>query len=49
MKTIPNIESNKEQKQDIKMMKTEPDTCEEEKVALVLGITSTFTLLWMFK
>ena len=51
--TKPNIESNKEQKQDVKMMKTEPDTnkitYEEEKVALVLGITSIFTLLWMFK
>ena len=35
----------------IKMMKTEPDmnkiTYEEEKVAL--GITSIFTVWWMFK
>ena len=49
----PNIKSNKEHKQDVKMMKTEPDmnkiTYEEEKVALVLGITSIFTVLWMFK
>ena len=34
-------------------MKTEPDTnkitYEEEKVALALGITTIFTLLWMFK
>ena len=39
----PNIECKKEDKQDVKMIKTEPDkskiTCEEEKVALVLGIT----------
>ena len=49
----PNIKSNKEHKQDVKMMKTEPDTnkitYEEEKVALVLGITSVFTVWWMFK
>ena len=53
IRTEPNIESNKEHKQDIKMMKTEPDmnkiTSEEEKVALVLGITSIFTVWWMFK
>ena len=44
----PNIKFNKEHKQDVKMMKTEPDmnkiTYEEEKVALVLGITSIFTV-----
>ena len=59
VKTIPNTGSNKERKQDtkpnikfkqdVKMMKTEPDTYEEEKVALVLGITSVFTVWWMFK
>ena len=42
-KREPDIKSNTEHKQDVKMMKTEPDTnkitCEEEKVALVLGIT----------
>ena len=51
--TKPNIQSNKEQKQDVKTMKTEPDTnkitYEEEKVALVLGITSIFTVWWLFK
>ena len=35
------------------MMKAEPDTnkitYEEEKVALVLGITAVFTVWWMFK
>ena len=45
IRTKPNIESNKEHKQDV-MMKTKPDmnkiTYEEEKVALVLGITSIF-------
>ena len=53
IRTKPDTESNKEHKLDIKMMKTEPDmnkiTYEEEKVALVLGITSIFTVLWMFK
>ena len=37
IKTEPNIKSNKEHKQDVKMIKTEPNmnkiTCEEEKVA----------------
>ena len=51
--TKPNIKFKKEDKQDIKMMKTEPDmnkiTYEEEKVALELGITSIFTVWWMFK
>ena len=49
----PNIEFKKQDKQDLKMMKTEHDTneitYEEEKVALVLGITSIFTVWWMFK
>ena len=53
IRTKPDTESNKEHKLDIKMMKTEPDmnkiTYEEEKVALVLGITSIFTVWWMFK
>ena len=49
VKTKPNNKF----KQDVKMMKTETDTnnitYEQERVALVLGITSIFTLLWMFK
>ena len=53
VKTKPNIEFKKEYKQDGKMIKTEPGmdkiTYEEEKVALVLGITSVFTVFWMFK
>ena len=53
VKTKPNIEFKKEDKQDVKMIKTEPGmdkiTCEEEKVALVLGITSVFTVWWMLK
>ena len=48
-----NVKSDKKHKQDVKMIKTEPDTnkitYEEEKVALVLGITSIFTVWWMFK
>ena len=51
--TKPDTDSNKEHKLNIKMMETEPDmnkiTYEEEKVALVLGITSIFTVWWMFK
>ena len=56
--TIPNIEPNKEHKQDVKPYikfdrESKPDTnkitYEEEKVALVLGITSVFTVWWMFK
>ena len=49
---------NKEQKQDVKPnikfdRESNPDTneitYEEEKVALVLGITFVFTVWWMFK
>ena len=53
IRTKPKIESNKEHKQDVKMIKTKPNmnkiTYEEERVALVLGITSIFTVWWMFK
>ena len=49
IKTKPNIESNKEHKLDIKMMKNEPDTHEEEKTALILGMTSIFTVWSLFK
>ena len=47
----PNIELRKEDTQAVKMIKTEPNkiTYEEEKVALILGSTAVFTLLWMFK
>ena len=56
-KKEPNIKPNKEHKQDVKPnIKFEQDiktpdtiTYEEEKVALVLGITSVFTVWWMFK
>ena len=58
LKTKPDIKSNKECKQDVKHIiefnkESKPDmdkiTYEEEKVALVLGITSVFTVWWMFK
>ena len=58
VKTKPNIESNKEHKQDVKTniefnKENKPDmnkiTYEEEKVPLVLGITSIFAVWWMFK
>ena len=54
----PDIKFNKEHKQDVKPnikfnKESKPDTnkitYEEEKVALVLGITSIFTVWWMFK
>ena len=48
-----NIEFDKEHKQDVKMIRTKPDTnkitYEEEKVALILGTTAVFTVGWMFK
>ena len=47
--TKPNIKL----KQDVKMIINEPDTnkitYEEEKIALILGSTAVFALLWMFK
>ena len=62
-KKEPDIESNKEHKQDVKVIRTKPNikfkkedkpgtnniTHEEEKVALILGITSIFTVWWVFK
>ena len=58
VKTKPNIKPNKECKRDVKPniefdKESKPDTnkitYEEEKVTLVLGITSIFTVWWMFK
>ena len=58
IRTKPDIESNKEHKQDVKPniefnRESKPDTSkityEEEKVALILGMTSIFTVWWMFK
>ena len=48
------IKLNKERRQDVKPnikfdRESKHDTYEEEKVALVLGITSIFTVWWMFK
>ena len=53
----PVIKPNKEHKQDVKpnikfeqdVKKPDTITYEEEKVALVLGTTATFTVWWMFK
>ena len=54
----PNIKPNKEHKQDVKpniklKRESKPDTnkitYEEQKVALILGTTAVFTVLWMFK
>ena len=48
IKTKSDIKSKKEDKQDIKMIKFKPDineiTYEEEKAALILGITTIFTV-----
>ena len=44
VKTKPNIEFNEENKPDMDKI-----TYEEEKVALVLGITSIYAVWWMFK
>ena len=58
VKTKPNIEPNKKHEQDVKPNiefhgESKPDTSkityEEEKVALILGITSIFTVWWIFK
>ena len=58
VKTKPNIEPNKKHKQDVKpnikfdresKQDTNKITYEEEKVALILGTTAVFTVLWMFK
>ena len=58
VKTKPNTGSNKERKQDVKSniefnkeskSDTNTITYEEEKLALVLGITSVFTVWWMFE
>ena len=48
--TKPDIRLNKEHKQDIKPnIEFDKVTYEEEKVVLLLGITSIFTVWWMFK
>ena len=55
VKTEPKVitKPNKEHKQDVKPNIKFDDandiTYEEEKVALVLGITSVLTVWWMFK
>ena len=45
----PNIKSNRESNQDVKKPNMNEITYEEEKVALILGTTAVFTVLWMFK
>ena len=49
----PDIRLNKEHKHYVKMIRTKPVmskiTYEEEKVALVLGMTTIFTVWWMLK
>ena len=57
-KEEPDVKSNKEHKEDVKPnieLKHDvkkPDankiTCEEEKVALILGTTAVFAVWWMF-
>ena len=45
----PNIKFDRKSNQDVKEPDTNKTTYEEEKVALILGITSIFTVWWMFK
>ena len=50
----PNIKFDRESKPDTNKITIEPslielNNYEEKKVALVLGITSVFTVWWMFK
>ena len=45
----PNIKFDRESNQDVEEPDANDITYEEEKVALVLGITSVFTVWWMFK
>ena len=45
----PNIKFDRESNQDVKKPDMNEITYEEEKVALVRGITSVFTVWWMFK
>ena len=45
----PNIKFDRESNQDVKKPDTNEITYEEEKVALILGITSVFTVWWMFE
>ena len=45
----PNIKFDRESKQDVKKPDTNKITYEEEKVALILGTTGVFIVLWMFK
>ena len=45
----PNIKFDRESNQDVKEPDTNKITYEEEKVALILGTTAVFTVLWMFK
>ena len=58
VKTKPDVKSNKEHKQDVKPnikfnRESKPDTnkitYKEEKVALILGITSIITVWWILK
>ena len=45
----PDIKFDRERNQDVKKPDTNKITYEEEKVALVLGMTSIFTVWWMLK
>ena len=45
----PNIKFDRESNQDVKKPDTSKITYEEEKVALILGTTAVFTVLWMFR
>ena len=45
----PNIKFDRESNRNVKKPDTNKITYEEEKVALILGITAVFIVWWMFK
>ena len=49
IKLKQDVKPNIEFKQDVKKPDRNEITYEEEKLTLVLGITSIFTVLWLFK
>ena len=53
LKSNIDVKPNINLKDDVKMIRTKPDTnkvtYEEEKVALILGTTAVLTVWWMFK
>ena len=49
VKSNIDVKPNIKLKHDVKKPDTNKVTCEEEKVALILGTTAVFTVWWIFK